>query len=85
MKSSWFSGLDKQELQDLRASLAGSLVARKRLSKILSDKIDVSTKTSRQKSSYESPSWAYLQADHRGYERALLEVIDLITEDFKEK
>lgn len=85
MKTVWFNGLDKQELQDLKVSLAGSLIMRKRLAKLIVDKIDTSVNTARAKTSYDSPNWAFLQADQRGYERAMVEIISLISDDSKEK
>lgn len=47
---------------------------------LLLEKIDASAKEGRLKELYESPSWPYLQADKRGYERAMQEIIDLISD-----
>ena len=52
---------------------------------MLEDKCSASTKTSRSKDGYDSANWAYLQADARGYERALQEVISLISDNDVDK
>lgn len=80
MKTSWTQGLDKELVVDVRQNFKESLVLRKRMEEMLSEKMASSQRTSRSKSSYENPNWAYLQADARGYERALQEVIELISE-----
>lgn len=53
---------------------------RKRLVELLQEKIGVSHQVGCSKNAYNNPNWPYVQADHRGYERALHEIIDLITE-----
>jgi len=85
MKSSWLALLDAQVAKDVKSNFVASLLTRKRLAKLLTDKIDTSNKVARAKAAYDCPNWALLQADQRGYERALYEVIDLILENDKEK
>lgn len=80
MKSSWLAGVDEALQIDIRQNFKESLVLRRRLRVLLEDKIALSQKGSRAKDSYENPNWAYLQADARGYERALSEIISLIFE-----
>lgn len=80
MKASWTSGLSKELAIDVRANFKEALVVRRRLVKMLRDMTDASTKASRSKLLYDSPNWALLQADQRGYERALVEIINLIDE-----
>jgi hypothetical protein len=80
MKQSWTSGLPKELAVDVRANYKESLVVRRRLVKMLTDKIDASSKEGRSKLLYDNPNWALLQADQRGYERAFAEIIDLIDE-----
>lgn len=80
MKQSWTSGLNKELATDVRTNFRESLVLRRRLVKMLSDKIDASAKEGRSKLLYDSPNWALLQADQRGYERAFAEIINLIDE-----
>jgi hypothetical protein len=81
MKISWTKGLDKEQQLDVRGNYKEALVMRRRLVVMLKDKIELSAKAGRSKELYESPNWAYLQADARGYERAISDVIDLISED----
>lgn len=80
MKLSWTQGLDKELQVDIRQNFKESLVLRKRLVELLLDKVTSSQRESRSKQLYDNPNWAYLQADKRGYERAMHEIIDLISE-----
>ncbi|QHJ82529.1 MAG: hypothetical protein [Bacteriophage sp.] len=80
MKQSWTTGLNKELAVDVRANFKESLVLRRRLVKMLNDKINASSKEGRSKLLYDNPNWALLQADQRGYERAFAEIIDLIDE-----
>lgn len=80
MKLSWTQGLDKELQVDIRQNFKESLVMRKRLEQLLLEKVEASQRETRSKNLYENPNWAYLQADKRGYERALHEVIELIFE-----
>lgn len=80
MKNSWVKGLDVDEVSDIESNFKASAVIRRRLTDILKDKIEVSNKNARNKTSYDNPNWAYLQADNVGYERALYEIIDLLSQ-----
>ncbi len=80
MKQSWTSGLNKELATDVRANYKESLVVRRRLVKMLNDKINASSKEGRSKLLYDNPNWALLQADQRGYERAFAEIIELISD-----
>ena len=53
-----------------------------RLIQIIHDK--VKTDETKRLTGYDDPSWAYRQADHNGYLRALKEVLELIPSDQKE-
>ena len=85
MKTSWTQGLDKELVVDIRQNFKESLVMRRRLEEMLESKIASSQRSSRSKDAYLNPNWAYLQADARGYERALQDVIDLISEKAVDK
>ena len=78
MKKSWVQGLDKVAESDLRGAFKASLLVRQRLDTLLKAKVDSSLTASRAKSEYDCPNWAYKQADQKGYERALHEIMDLI-------
>ncbi|MNX92200.1 hypothetical protein D3C86_1243300 [compost metagenome] len=80
LKTTWTAGLQKEPADEVRRNYKESLVLRRRLAKILHDKADTSVKDSRSKLLYENPNWALLQADQRGYERAMAEIIALISE-----
>lgn len=79
MKTVWTINLSEQQQQEVRKEYASSPVLRERLIKILNDKLDVAKTGARSKIKYESASWPYYQADNIGYERAIIEVISLIT------
>lgn len=85
MKISWTKGVDKELTVDIKQNYKESLVLRRRLVVMLEDKCSASTKASRAKDGYDSANWAYLQADARGYERALQEVISLISDNDVDK
>jgi len=85
MKLSWTKGVARELTVDIRQNYKESLVLRRRLVAMLEDKASASTKTSRSKDGYENANWAYLQADARGYERALQEVISLIVDNEVDK
>jgi hypothetical protein len=83
MKKSWTTGVETELARDIRANFSQSLVVRRRLAELLEAKAQESLKESRSKGNYASNIWAYLQADARGYERALQEVMELIKENDK--
>lgn len=81
MKLSWKQGLTKDQANEVERDFQSSLLIRRRLKELLLKKIESSNTVSRSKTNYDSPNWPYLQADARGYERALSEVIDLVFEE----
>lgn len=81
MKQSWTNGLDKELAVDVKQNFKESLVMRKRLRELLLAKVVESQKVSRAKSTYDNHNWAFLQADHLGYERALHDIIELISDN----
>jgi len=80
MKTLWTAGMDVEASQETVADFKAAKQLRKRLDEILCNKINACREESLSKSKYESPSWAYTQADAVGYERALKEVISIISE-----
>ena len=85
MKTVWTAGLDEQKTIEIRREFVGGAILRERLQKILRDKIETARTTARSANTYENANWAYLQADQIGYERALFEIISLISEKDVEK
>lgn len=80
MKTVWTKGLNPEQVIQLKQDYVGALLLRERLTEICKDKQDASVKKSRSEDGYTNPNWAYQQADARGYERALQEIISLIFE-----
>ncbi len=80
MKKSWFDGLTDDQIKEVRGDFKSSLVVRNRLRVLIEKKIESARDASLTKGGYEVANWAFKQADGIGYERALKEVIDLITE-----
>lgn len=67
----------EQEKKDFLAGYSGlKTILEDSLERVIRSKLDASTKSS--SADYESPSWAYRQADKVGYERALVEVLALL-------
>ena len=80
MKTVWFAGLqnpdDKEKIESM---FKRSGTFRRHLIHLIEGKIDSADKQARDKESYDSPNWAYKQADFQGYSRALHEIINLIS------
>lgn len=81
MKTSWTVGLDEQQIKDVKGDFKSSLIMRKRLAKLLEDKINTAIVATLDKNTYDTANWAFLMADHVGYRRAMKEIINLISED----
>ena len=79
MKTAIIKGLTEQHAEEVRGAFIHSAVLRQQLVKLLQEKINASNRNTRSKDAYGIPNWAYLQADAVGYERALVEVINLLT------
>ncbi|QHJ80877.1 MAG: hypothetical protein [Bacteriophage sp.] len=85
MNTAWTKGLKRgsDELKDLEAAYAASGVLRRRLKQMLEDLYDLETKSRIKTSDYDSPAWAYKQADAIGYARALSKIISMLDDDKK--
>jgi hypothetical protein len=79
MKISWTEGLDDTRRKEVEQNFKESGVLRRRLIELLAKKIALSNAESRGKKDYENPAWPYKQADYRGYERAMQDIIDILT------
>jgi len=78
MKSAWFSKCKtKEDKFAVRQSIMSSRENLGRLQEILEPLLKDAPPTA----DYDSPSWAYKQADRIGYNRALTTVLDLINLD----
>lgn len=78
MKTSLLKGETRQRQTEIKQSFESGKLFIDKLKQVVKDKIDYSNKSSRSTLEYESPVWAYKQADYRGYERALEEVLSLL-------
>ncbi len=85
MKTILKKGLSKERAVELESDFKASAFLRERLTAILEDKANSLRKEVRQKNQYDSPSWALTQADYIGFERAIYEVISLISSESVEK
>lgn len=79
MKTTWTKGLNPEQIIQLKQDFVGGILLRERLIQLLEEKQNASVKKSRSEDGYASANWPYLQADSRGYERALTEVISLLS------
>jgi len=80
MQRRWTQGLDDQLATDIKQFYKESAILRKRLQHMLTDMVDEKAKGRTLESHYDSPNWAYIQADRNGYTRALRDIIELISE-----
>lgn len=78
MKTIWKAGLSVEQKKAIELEFNSSSVLRERLTHLLNKKIEEARVSSRSSSSYEAANWAFMQADHIGYERALAEVLSLL-------
>lgn len=78
MKTAWLAGKTGVEREEFRAHFVGSKAVRDRLTELLLSKVKATQTTAESHGSYGNPSWAYLQADAIGYQRAMKEVLSLI-------
>lgn len=85
MKSSITASQSKERVKELTEEFKHSSVLRERLIQILRQKNESNRAVVRSKVAYDSPSWAYTQADAIGYERAIYELIALLSNDSVEK
>lgn len=79
MKTTITKGLTEEETKEISMEFISSVYLRKRLISVLEDRISSARQVTISSSSYDSPSWAYSQADNNGYERGLREVISLLS------
>lgn len=80
MKTRWLKELDEQNTKDIVQLYKESRRIRERFKKMLNDILEEKNHGRTLESMYDSPSWAYIQADRNGYDRAIRDVIELITD-----
>ena len=78
MKSYWFKECKtKEDKAKVRQTILSNRESLDRLKEILEPMLKETAPTT----DYDSPSWAYKQADRIGYNRALTSVLDIINLD----
>lgn len=78
MIKQWVTHLAKEDQEEFKQRILLAEPVLTRLSNILDQKLNTTVNDTLRVSSYSSPTWAYEQADHIGYSRALQEVITLL-------
>jgi hypothetical protein len=79
LKTSVCKGLTNEEdKMEIEGQFIAALRLRQQLTRVVVEKITSYEKEKLSKESYESPAWAYKQADFNGYKRAMLEIISLL-------
>lgn len=71
----WVKNLDNKE--EFEKYLRNSTLLVKRLRQIVQDRLQVLEKDSINRKNYDSPSWAYQQADYNGEVRGLQYILQL--------
>lgn len=85
MNTAWTKGFKRgsDEIKDIEAAYAASSLIRNRLIQMLEEMYDAETKARTSSADYDSPAWAYKQADAIGYARAISKIISLLPDDKK--
>lgn len=79
MKTILLANLSDERKEELRREFESSAILRNRVAEVLKGKIESNRAATRSQDAYDKPAWPYLQADVVGYERALSEVISLLS------
>ena len=79
MKTTLIAGLTKEQEAIIREEFIRSVALRERLIDVLNVKKASFRSEVTSKTSYDSPSWSHYQADYNGFERAIEEVISLLS------
>lgn len=74
-------GIKEEDKENFKERLIHNKDLLDRIVGVLRDKAHAANKKAAAELSYESPSWAYYQADKLGYNRALGEMIAILTLD----
>lgn len=74
MKTIWFMDLSQDQREVFKRQLSSSKDVLEKLKEIIENK----RKETILSEDYESPSWAYKQADRNGYNRALTEILNIL-------
>lgn len=78
MKTALKAGLTNIQKEELEKDFNSCPLLREQLVKICEKKVNAARTDARSKDGYDSPNWAFKQADVVGYERALHEIMSLL-------
>lgn len=78
MKEVLTKGLDKDAAEEMELAFRSASLLRKRLAQLLEDKQRRKVNASLNDKVYDSPNWAYKQADRQGYATAIKEILTLL-------
>lgn len=78
MRTVWTKGLTEEQKVEMEREFIEASLFKNRLALIISEKRETRIKEATSKSDYENASWAYKQADHIGFLRALDEILALL-------
>lgn len=78
MKSAWFKNCKDKAAKD---KVKQEIVSQREVLVKLEEILESMLKDATPASDYDSPSWAYKQADRNGFNRAVTTVLDLINLD----
>lgn len=79
LKNAWLSDFKDEQVRTLmRQQIAASSPVLERLMAIIDGMAASAEAAHLSKGGYDSPNWAYMQADHIGYMRALKEIKELL-------
>jgi hypothetical protein len=77
MKTIWFMDLPKDEQEGFKKEVKSAKNVLDKLEDIVRSRLKDIVVTE----DYDSPSWAFKQADRNGYNRALMEIINILNLD----
>jgi hypothetical protein len=77
MKTIWFMDLPKDEQEGFKKEVKSAKNVLEKLEQIVKSRLKEIVVIE----DYDSPSWAYKQADRNGYNRALTEIINILNLD----
>lgn len=83
MKIEWFAGLPKDKQEERKALVKSAAPTLKVLKNILEKRLDDLESKRVNPANYDSPAWAYMQADINGSMRELERVIELLDQEEK--
>ena len=81
LSSKWKSKIPEDEREEFEGLLLNAKRVLDVLALIIQDDIKESESRMQKRKGYESPNWAYQQADEIGNQRALMEVLKIIQVD----